>query len=127
MTRRPPRSTRTDTLFPYTTRFRSIPNRLPIFNSRVAAPLRAEWRAGPRQVLDTDRLARCGHLIWSTSSAREIEIFRVEIAHGEVKRERRNRSVRCFQFEALAPCLARIGYDERSDEHTSEVQSLMRI
>src|SRR3546814_13476863 len=29
MIRRPPRSTRTDTIFPYTTRFRSLPAQLP--------------------------------------------------------------------------------------------------
>src|SRR3546814_13554049 len=31
MIRRPPRSTRTDTLFPYTTLFRSLPNEMPHF------------------------------------------------------------------------------------------------
>src|SRR3546814_9385439 len=40
MIRRPPRSTRTDTLFPYTTLFRSI------FTEVVIAPVAdAEWRA----------------------------------------------------------------------------------
>src|SRR3546814_20980083 len=35
MIRRPPRSTRTDTLFPYTTLFRSFPSRIPDFLSLV--------------------------------------------------------------------------------------------
>src|SRR3546814_11760503 len=35
MIRRPPRSTRTDTLFPYTTRFRSVPHDAAIFVANV--------------------------------------------------------------------------------------------
>src|SRR3546814_15480855 len=38
MIRRPPRSTRTDTLFPYTTLFRSVPN-LPRFTREIASAL----------------------------------------------------------------------------------------
>src|SRR3546814_1180574 len=34
MLRRPPRSTRTDTLFPYTTRFRSLPRVAELFEAR---------------------------------------------------------------------------------------------
>src|SRR3546814_13744960 len=45
MIRRPPRSTRTDTLFPYTTLFRSVAVRLD-----VDAP--GEWHDGHGQVLD---------------------------------------------------------------------------
>src|SRR3546814_8791716 len=66
MTRRPPRSTRTDTLFPYTTLFRS-------------------YRGGQRGAL--------------------IEILGIAV-------------------DVLPP--ARIDFD-RSEEHTSELQSLMRI
>src|SRR3546814_5179052 len=65
MIRRPPRSTRTDTLFPYTTLFRSLP--------RVACKNRKVWRS-----------------------------------RSEAPRR--------------AACLAK-----RSEEHTSELQSLMRI
>src|SRR3546814_12859003 len=35
MIRRPPRSTRTDTLFPYTTLFRSLTGRLPAFTAAI--------------------------------------------------------------------------------------------
>src|SRR3546814_9648293 len=62
MIRRPPRSTRTDTLFPYTTLFRSI----------------------------------SGGACWQAS--------------------------RCLSFAAESP-----GAKPRSEEHTSELQSLMRI
>src|SRR3546814_4764375 len=51
MIRRPPRSTRTDTLFPYTTLFRSPPHSLqadrPNFGSRRRAPPEGGW---PRRV-----------------------------------------------------------------------------
>src|SRR3546814_15966845 len=39
MIRRPPRSTRTDTLFPYTTLFRSPPDGVEIFNFGYAASI----------------------------------------------------------------------------------------
>src|SRR3546814_3190474 len=78
MIRRPPRSTRTDTLFPYTTLFRS---------GRLARGLRRPPH--PR---------RHG---------------------GAVVRERRLR--------ARAPGEGGLRPDARSEEHTSELQSLMRI
>src|SRR3546814_13067195 len=84
MIRRPPRSTRTDTLFPYTTLFRSDqPCR--------HLPLR-------RQIGRGDADARSGHR-WRTRRDRD-----------DGKRRRRGRADR-----------------PRSEEHTSELQSLMRI
>src|SRR3546814_2789849 len=77
MIRRPPRSTRTDTLFPYTTRFRSSLD-------QVRAVLRRYRHA------------------WGL---RNIKQYR-----GESRRVR--------QWIAIAA---------RSEEHTSELQSLMRI
>src|SRR3546814_7048210 len=76
MIRRPPRSTRTDTLFPYTTLFRSSPIR----------PAAIRWRPG----LTTIAPRWC-------SAARPIK---------------------------AAPFAAN---SNRSEEHTSELQSLMRI
>src|SRR3546814_6367781 len=76
MIRRPPRSTRTDTLFPYTTLFRS-----PALGQRSNVALALGLRGGRR-------------------------------AH------------------AVSPCSARNGRPSncaRSEEHTSELQSLMRI
>src|SRR3546814_1383459 len=78
MIRRPPRATRTDTLFPYTTLFRS---EHPVAGLRVVAAL-------------DDALG---------------EAFR----RGEI---------------AVGPERdARVGREARSEEHTSELQSLMRI
>src|SRR3546814_2978165 len=83
MIRRPPRSTRTDTLFPYTTLFRSL----------VAA------------FLDRDRLEQV-----------VIDEDDQEVAAGE-------RAVEVDQFGAGAREFHR---QARSEEHTSELQSLMR-
>src|SRR3546814_2762051 len=88
MIRRPPRSTRTDTLFPYTTLFRSAADR-----SRLVSA-----RPGRRCI----RLRR-----------RDGERFHRDFA----------RSVR----RRPAPCRGRGGPARRSEEHTSELQSLMRI
>src|SRR3546814_19455726 len=73
MIRRPPRSTRTDTLFPYTTLFRSYGNDVSEMTSNA---LRSN----------------------------------------------------CFQIRrALKPCRLGVKNFRRSEEHTSELQSLMRI
>src|SRR3546814_8328849 len=90
MIRRPPRSTRTDTLFPYTTLFRSHP--------RVAAEIQ-------RDVIL--RLA-----------ARDTELAR---------QPERTHAVHQAEVDRLGGA-ALIGADlRRSEEHTSELQSLMRI
>src|SRR3546814_9936849 len=87
MIRRPPRSTRTDTLFPYTTLFRSFtgttviaPTNATIFGTAGAAALRDSQRVNG---LLLDRLG-----------------------------------------DACGECA---GQRLRSEEHTSELQSLMRI
>src|SRR3546814_8593240 len=86
MIRRPPRSTRTDTLFPYTTLFRSR-------HSRRRAASRAAHRSRGR--------GGC---------------------------ERRSRARRRRAVAAAPPSRHRRGNGPlRSEEHTSELQSLMRI
>src|SRR3546814_4428332 len=99
MIRRPPRSTRTDTLFPYTTLFRST--------------------GSPEGCVMTD------HTHASVLSARGIALsyprkheapltilqdFSLELRHGEI-------------VALLGPS----GVGKRSEEHTSELQSLMRL
>src|SRR3546814_3967365 len=86
MIRRPPRSTRTDTLFPYTTLFRSGQHFLPGLNSKLSKGDR------PRRTNGREDQDRC---------------------------ERR-----------LQPAPRRqqtFDLTRRSEEHTSELQSLMRI
>src|SRR3546814_10809540 len=94
MIRRPPRSTRTDTLFPYTTLFRS------------AGTLQADHAGGRRRrLLAATRLRTRHH--------REDGLCRLLSG--------RLRLHRVGQAERLP------GWSRRSEEHTSELQSLMRI
>src|SRR3546814_9677966 len=93
MIRRPPRSTRTDTLFPYTTLFRSFPalERVHFTNSGTEANLMA--LAAARAFTGRDR----------------VMVFRGAY-HGGVL------------YFGNSPLNV-----PRSEEHTSELQSLMRI
>src|SRR3546814_14818737 len=60
MIRRPPRSTRTDTLFPYTTLFRSLPERSPrTAETRAATPARSRSAHRRRRPWRGARTARC--------------------------------------------------------------------
>src|SRR3546814_2174416 len=94
MIRRPPRSTRTDTLFPYTTLFRSVGRRARQAARRRAAAA-AEGQGGCGSAGRIDDRAAAG----DRAAARRLEL----IERGP----------------------DRIGI--RSEEHTSELQSLMRI
>src|SRR3546814_6396853 len=84
MIRRPPRSTRTDTLFPYTTLFRSVHCRATFFIECLFLAL-------------SDRIKR----------ARVV--------------------VKKFLSQLWRNILPYIDRVDRSEEHTSELQSLMRI
>src|SRR3546814_5946402 len=108
MIRRPPRSTRTDTLFPYTTLFRSgYPHGL-----HHGGSVDPSWAEGPWRPQRADRVGcrRCvlGPADRPSGSARNLP----ELG-------RRCRS-------AVRHRLARLQL-RRSEEHTSELQSLMRI
>src|SRR3546814_9572308 len=94
MIRRPPISTRTDTLFPYTTLFRS---------------LRRNWRGEEPADAQLDQL---DHAIRTVTRARSLaELLGIEGNGAAV------------YFGAFSKMIKR----ERSEEHTSELQSLMRI
>src|SRR3546814_10283789 len=95
MLRPPPRSTRTDTLFPYTTRFRSHDRR-----HKVRAP-------GYR--CTAPRRPGAGAVGAPPNERRRI------------RRERRTEPA--FRTRLASPDK----WQERSEEHTSELQSLMRI
>src|SRR3546814_9322572 len=105
MIRRPPRSTRTDTLFPYTTLFRSFPQREQVadFIEREASPLRRADEAQPTQV----RRAIASH----------------PAAPAVAAAARRG----VHQAAALVIADGLDAHAARSEEHTSELQSLMRI
>src|SRR3546814_4836068 len=87
MTRRPPRSTRTDTLFPYTTLFRSRPTG----QARAEAPTAS-----------------------STQGNR-------------ISPALRPRHISCRTGSPACPNADRDRAAQRSEEHTSELQSLMHI
>src|SRR3546814_10533038 len=91
MIRRPPRSTRTDTLFPYTTLCRSIP-----FGQCLAPPLPA----------------------FNTATATRHFIHLIHFPAGRISPSYSSSSPSSLLSSALSA---------RSEEHTSELQSLMRI
>src|SRR3546814_1615572 len=78
MIRRPPRSTRTDTLFPYTTLFRSIDHRevLDIFAQAHAAGVRAD-----RQIVFRGHQQHREHFVDAAQPAR-VELDHVDRAFG---------------------------------------------
>src|SRR3546814_8372028 len=102
MIRRPPRSTRTDTLFPYTTLFRSL---------ETDEPEGAQQEGAEHP----DDLRNIG-------SRRESDPF------GEQPKEQQHQIDQDHIDEQRAEAEPRAGDPEfRSEKHTSELQSLMRI
>src|SRR3546814_5058721 len=117
MTRRPPRSTRTDTLFPYTTLFRT---------QRICAALATPTEAGmlsiaqSSEILRIERLTRDakGTPVEFTRSAYRGDRYEfvTDIAANSAPKSRRDSTgLSCSTDRAV-----------RSDEHTYELQSLMR-
>src|SRR3546814_10559951 len=107
MIRRPPRSTRTDTLFPYTTLFRSLRLRLGPANgirrySHHAVGLHGAVRRHP--------------------GARHHALRRYPPWNHQAYQPRRTSEPHLPQQRDVSA-----GADPRSEEHTSELQSLMRI
>src|SRR3546814_4020044 len=105
MIRRPPRSTRTDTLFPYTTLFRS-PQTL-------------------RDLVEACRDERC-HRVHPSHVPPELPLHRsVQLARNSGERRSADRPL---QLGAAKLTQQPAGVlRARSEEHTSELQSLMRI
>src|SRR3546814_4513211 len=116
MIRRPPRSTRTDPLFPYTTLFRSIVGtpgwRLPALAEAqqaegAAAALRLAYREHGEGLFDHLTGAFALAILDSANRRALLAVDRMGV-HG--------------LYYAQPP-----GAGLRSEEHTSELQSLMRI
>src|SRR3546814_4937873 len=107
MIRRPPRSTRADTLFPYTTRFRSGGRRY----AKAVAPALVAGAHCPR------RLIGRGGFSVAPMAGTDAMMLRRRLMHrplGPGNKSRDDSSV----SSALS--------SHRSEEHTSELQSLMR-
>src|SRR3546814_17546570 len=84
MLRRPPRSTRTDTLFPYTTLFRSLDSNVALtgaFNLRGPAGTLGALRARARFVYSRQVLTECDYLI-----GRDAPSMRVAQVAGQILR-----------------------------------------
>src|SRR3546814_6675037 len=95
MIRRPPRSTRTDTLFPYTTLFRSVRiDMQPRLFGRRRLQCRIDYEGVCPRLLDGSQLTL---------------------------------SLVCTRFADDIIFLRHLRDERRSEEHTSELQSLMRI
>src|SRR3546814_14207580 len=115
MIRRPPRSTRTDTLFPYTTLFRSAYNP-DEFEEIVKGGLRA---SPTREVLIEQSV-----LGWKEY---EMEVVRDCADNCIIVCSIENvdpMGIHTGDSVTVAPALT---LTDRSEEHTSELQSLMRI
>src|SRR3546814_9201843 len=97
MIRRPPRSTRTDTLFPYTALFRSL-GRDRAVTGRVEGG-----------IVQRGFLAQL-------AADRQPDIDQHQHPSGKIERTAES-----------AQDVHRLHRDDRSEEHTSELQSLMRI
>src|SRR3546814_9884107 len=101
MIRRPPRSTRTDTLFPYTTLFRSVMQISTASTSPEITTLKDDdflFRTVPTDAVQGRALAQVAR----EKGVKSVAIIYVNNDYGK-------------------------GLADRSEEHTSELQSLMRI
>src|SRR3546814_8265286 len=112
MIRRPPRSTRTDTLFPYTTLFRSD---CPLFNAGHGAVFTSAGTHELDASIMDGRTLRCGAIA-------NVACVRNPVLTARAVMEN---SKHVFFVGAGAEEFART--EGRSEEHTSELQSLMRI
>src|SRR3546814_5293001 len=112
MIRQPPRSTRTDTLFPYTTLFRSPGARIA---QRVGDSPAARARLKDRLAANIAR--RVDHARDQPGRCREIA--------GNFREAERVQPLP--QFLRLHARRIDGGREQRSEEHTSELQSLMRL
>src|SRR3546814_4574290 len=126
MIRRPPRSTRTDTLCPYTTLFRSLLMTLSehaeitgtlefstdLFDRTTAEVIVADFRAVMEQVVRTPAIpvADLNALLDAGRAERE------ELGHQNLRRAGLDRLRQLRRSRSTA----------RSEEHTSELKSLMR-
>src|SRR3546814_9038534 len=110
MIRRPPRSTRTDTLFPYTTLFRSVS--APLANDRLGLSLSGvrTFHSGFLTDISPGSDGRYGRSLTENLAAKLLW--------------EPNASIRV----ALSARYSHLDIETgRSEEHTSELQSLMRI
>src|SRR3546814_3934053 len=113
MIRLPPRSTRTDTLVPYTTLFRSLGETAAVACAALGKAAVGDHADEPAAVQHVQRVAlEPRHALHSAGRRVGRKIERMRLRHHAVAGEH-------------AGAVDVLG--ERSEEHTSELQSLMRI
>src|SRR3546814_3131749 len=127
MIRRPPRSTRTDTPFPYTTLFRSLQVVDKIENDAIEiGVIEAQRRNPDAQVGDViaEPLPPIDFGRIAAQTAKQVIVQKVR----EAERERQYNEYKDRIGEIVNGLVKRVEYGNvRSEEHTSELQSLMRI
>src|SRR3546814_8590134 len=122
MIRRPPRSTRTDTLFPYTTLFRSVDRlhlrRLAVTVARFETLARGHADVGALRIIGDDPLrhrnrgaSRAAHDVEGGAEVDELRAARLDDEGIGILVDDMEHRLAAF----------------RSEEHPSELQSLMRI
>src|SRR3546814_12357360 len=122
MLRRPPRSTRTDTLFPYPTLFRSRDAQLPaLLKISVDLTYKRLDDLCAKAAIPNDTTAEISQLVAAISEPGLVDTLGNSPALYAVMAD----------DAAQLDRLLELGYDtsipDRSEEHTSELQSLMRI
>src|SRR3546814_9335029 len=110
MIRRPPRSTRTDTLFPYTTLFRSVVSHIGKWHSLL---MRIIARKNIVAYFATHPLTRASLTHWLEVAENADWSSTIEVMADFSK--------------AKTVTAERVRFEVRSEEQTSEIQSLMSI
>src|SRR3546814_6553760 len=128
MRRRPPRSTRTDTLFPYTPLFRSVAPRAAAKKGRKLGKVAPKYR-NPANAKETwsGRGLQPRWLAELVRQGRKAEEFLIEKVSGGAARRPAARTARKATSKSKRPAAKKTARKSRSEEHTSELQSLMRI
>src|SRR3546814_3206462 len=124
MIRRPPRSTRTDTLFPYTTLFRSDAVDRNVSTGKLGSHcLRHTHQASlGRGIIGLPRIARC-----TNNRSDRDDAAKACLHHRLACRASKAEGRLQIDADHLIPLIIFHPHGERSEEHTSELQSLMRI
>src|SRR3546814_1233817 len=135
MMRRPPRSTRTDTLFPYTTLFRST-GTLESVVSCIFPGLQSPPSAAG-ECFQRPEAALVIHLAVALDPVAHVQVVQALVARPrDLPQDREGAQAACGFVRIVEGVHGRerafdaVGHghaEQRSEEHTSELQSLMRI
>src|SRR3546814_6028218 len=124
---RPPRSTRTDTLVPYTTLFRSPrTHHADLPRTAAAIPQPAQQHAGPGTVVDAQPAHRAQHGYVEAIPAGRAGLDQDRPA-GQARRREQDPQHAISPASGGKSTGALLRCPVRSEEHTSELQSLMPI